>query len=73
MPGTIGNWLITAGIILVVAGILAKTGVLGWFGNLPGDIQIKRENVQFYLPITSMILVSIGLSAALALIRRFFT
>jgi hypothetical protein len=73
MPGTIGNWLITAGIILVVAGILAKTGVFGWFGNLPGDIQIKRENVQFYLPITSMILVSIGLSAALALIRRFFT
>ena len=73
MPGSIGNWLITAGIILVVAGILAKTGVFAWFGNLPGDIQIKRENVQFYLPITSMILVSVGLSAALALIRRFFT
>jgi Ca2+/Na+ antiporter len=72
MGGPIANLLIGLGILLVVVGLIAKTGLLGWFGHLPGDIQIKRENFQLYLPITSMILVSLALSALLALIRRLF-
>jgi len=70
MPGSVGNWLIVAGIVLVVVGLIAKTGALGWFGHLPGDIQIRRENVRFYFPITSMIVVSVAASLLLAVIRR---
>jgi len=72
MPGSVGSWLIVVGIVLVVIGLAAKSGILGWFGHLPGDVQIKRDNVQFYFPLTSMIIASVVLSLLLALIRRFF-
>lgn len=72
MSGSVGNWLIVAGIVLVLVGLIAKTGVLGWFGHLPGDIRIRRENVQFYFPLASMIVVSVVLSLVLAVIRRLF-
>jgi hypothetical protein len=70
--GSLGNWLMLAGLAIIVLGFLVKTGAFGWFGNLPGDIQIKRDGFRFYFPLASMILISIGLSALLALIRRFF-
>lgn len=72
MSASLGNWLIVAGIILVVIGLIAKTGIFGWFGHLPGDIHLKRDNVQVFLPITSMILVSVVLSGLLTLLRRLF-
>jgi len=44
-----------------------------WFrlGRLPGDIVIERKNNKIFLPITSMILVSIGISVGFALLRLF--
>jgi len=72
LSGTPGNWLILLGILMVIIGLLLKLGVLGWLGNLPGDIQVKRDGFRFYFPITSMILVSVVLSLLLSLIRRFF-
>jgi len=39
---------------------------------LPGDIRIEKENVRFYFPITTMILVSAVLSLILYLIRKLF-
>lgn len=53
-----GNLLIYLGIGLIVAGIAYKYGLLGWFGNLPGDIRYKGENTFVFIPITSMLLVS---------------
>ena len=38
-------------------------------GRLPGDIFIKKENFSFYLPITTCVLVSLGLT----LLLRFFS
>jgi len=70
--GSPGNWLILAGLAIIILGLLIKTGVLGWIGNLPGDIQIRRDGFRFYFPLASMILISIVLSGLLALIRRFF-
>ena len=73
MPGSIANWIIGAGIALVIIGLIAKTGVLSWFGQLPGDIRIEREGFRFYFPLMSMILISVGLSALVAVVRRFFS
>ncbi len=70
MQGSIGNWLIFLGICLLVIGIIAKTGLFSWFGNLPGDFHIKREGFQFYFPLASMIVVSVVLSGLISLIRR---
>jgi membrane protein implicated in regulation of membrane protease activity len=67
-----GSWLIVAGLALVAAGVLAKLGLLSWFGQLPGDIRFERGNSRVYFPLTSMILVSIALSLLLSVVRRFF-
>lgn len=73
MQGSITNWIIGAGIALSMIGLIAKTGALSWFGQLPGDIRIEREGFQLYFPLMSMILISVGLSALVAVVRRFFS
>ena len=65
--------IIGAGIALIIIGLIAKTGMLSWFGQLPGDIRIEREGFRFYFPLMSMILISVGLSALVAVVRRFFS
>jgi hypothetical protein len=66
----IGPWLIGLGIAVVVLGVLAWAGWLSWFGRLPGDIRVTSGNTRVYVPITSMLLVSIVLSVLAALVRR---
>jgi hypothetical protein len=39
-------------------------------GRLPGDIVVDRPGVRFFLPLTTMILVSLLLSLVLWLLRR---
>ncbi len=65
--------IIAAGLVIVVVGLIALAGGLSWFGNLPGDIRYRSGGTRVYIPITSMILVSIVLSAILALVRRFLS
>ena len=74
MPTTpnVGPFVVAAGLVIVVVGLLIWTGGLDWFGRLPGDVRIERETTRVYIPITSMLFLSLVLSAALYLIRRFF-
>jgi hypothetical protein len=67
----IGQLVVTLGVILVVIGLVAMRGWLGWFGNLPGDVRVQRENAQLYVPIVSMLLISILFSVVSYVIRRF--
>jgi hypothetical protein len=68
-PGTI---LIALGVGLILVGLLIWSGSLSWFGRLPGDIRIERESVRVYVPIVSMLVVSLVASLVLYLARRFF-
>jgi len=70
MRGSFAQALIVAGIVLVLAGVLAWTGMLSWFGRLPGDIRIERENTRIYVPLASMLVVSIVVSVIMSLLRR---
>lgn len=56
--------LIVLGLALVALGLVWQfaPGLLSWFGKLPGDIRITRGDSRVYIPITSMIIVSIILS-----------
>ena len=67
----VGPLLVGLGIALVLVGLLVWSGGLSWFGRLPGDIRIERESVRIYVPLASMLLLSIALSLLLYLIRRF--
>ena len=71
-PGSAGPLLVILGVALVLVGLLVWSGAFGWFGRLPGDIRIERDSVRIYLPLASMLLVSVGLSVLLYLVRRFF-
>jgi NAD/NADP transhydrogenase beta subunit len=70
-PPSPGPMLIALGIGLILIGLLFWSGSMSWFGRLPGDIRIERETVRIYVPIVSMLLVSVVVSLVLYLVRRF--
>jgi len=71
MSRAVGLLVIVGGVCLVGLGLLIYSGGLHWFGKLPGDIRHQGERVQIYIPIVSMLIVSLALSLILYLIRRF--
>ncbi len=66
------NALIAIGAALIAVGILAKLGLMSWFGNLPGDIRIENERTTIFAPITSMIVISVVGTVLLNLVGRWF-
>ena len=60
------------GVLLVLAGLAAWSGALSWFGRLPGDIRIEGARTRVFIPITSMVLVSLVLSAVFSLVSWWF-
>ncbi|OOC36359.1 hypothetical protein SU69_07575 [Thermosipho melanesiensis] len=62
--------LIITGIILVVMGILWMIMEKIKIFPLPGDIFIKKENLVIYIPITTMILISLVLTLLINLIFK---
>ena len=67
-----GSVVIILGLCAVVIGLLMMTGALSWFGRLPGDFQFGGERTRVYIPLASMLLVSLVLSLVLYVLRRFF-
>ena len=66
----IRRFLIVAGVVLVVAGLLWPwLGRLG-LGRLPGDFLIERKNFQIYFPLSTSIVVSIVLTILFWLFRK---
>jgi hypothetical protein len=72
MNRSLGLLIIVGGVCLILIGLLTYAGGLNWFGKLPGDIHYESERTQVYIPIVSMLLVSLALSLIFYLIRRFF-
>ena len=68
----IGLFVVVGGICLVAIGLLIYSGGFNWFGKLPGDIHYESERAGVYIPIVSMLIVSLALSLIFYLIRRFF-
>lgn len=66
-----GLLIVLLGAAAVVIGLIVMTGALSWFGRLPGDIRISSGNTRVYIPITTMIIVSVVLSVLSLVLRRF--
>ncbi len=58
--------------VVVLVGLLIMTGALSWFGRLPGDIRLGDGRTRVYIPLASMLLLSLVLSLVMYLLRRFF-
>lgn len=69
---SIGLLLMGAGVVLAVVGLVTYYGGLSWFGRLPGDIRYQSDSTRIFVPITSMILISILLTILVNLLRRLF-
>jgi len=70
--GPMAKWLIVAGIILLLVGVALQIApwLFAWFGKLPGDINVESGSVKIFIPITSMLLLSIALTLLLNLLNR---
>ena len=69
----LGRLLIIFGIGLVVVGVvLVLANKVPFIGRLPGDIVFHREGVSLFLPIATMIVVSLVLTVVLNLFFRIF-
>jgi len=70
-PQQFGKWLVAAGAIIIVIGLLVMLlGKVGLF-RLPGDLSFGGRNWRIYFPIASSILLSILLILILWLISHF--
>jgi len=65
----IGTVIVAVGVLLLLADRVPSVGNLfGWFGKLPGDISIKRDNFSFFFPLGTSLLLSVVLSLLFYLI-----
>ena len=63
----LGKFLLGLGLVMVVLGgilllVGTSAGKVSWFGRLPGDIYVERENWRFYFPLGTSLLFSVVLS-----------
>ena len=59
----VGVGIVVLGVLLVAADRVSGLGsALSWLGKLPGDLSFKRDNVSFYFPIATSLILSIVLS-----------
>ena len=72
MSAQTGKYIMLIGGLIFVAGVFIyfSHDKLHWIGRLPGDIRVEKENFRFYFPITTMIIISILLTAFFQVIRR---
>jgi hypothetical protein len=67
-----GKWLILVGGVAVLLGVLLLiSDRIPFLGKLPGDISIKRENFQLYIPITTSLVLSLLVTALFWIISRY--
>jgi len=67
----LGKWVVVAGLALIfVGGLMWLLGRIPFFGNLPGDIHIETQTVSCFIPIVSMIIISVVATIILNIIIR---
>lgn len=67
-----GLLIVTIGVITIAVGLVVMTGALNWVGRLPGDVRIDTGNTRVYIPITTMIIVSVVLTLVSLVARHLF-
>jgi hypothetical protein len=70
----VSNLLIVIGAGIVLVGVILRffPSLFSWFGNLPGDIRHETESTSVFIPITSMIVLTVVATVVLNLVARLF-
>lgn len=74
MGAGLGRFLVGIGLAIVAVGLVLWLfpRAFAWFGTLPGDIRVERDGTRIYVPITSMLLVSLALTLLVNLLAWLF-
>lgn len=69
---TTGKMIIILGIAIAIIGFAISYApwLINWFGRLPGDIRIQNEKSFVFIPIVSMLIVSVILTLIINLFFR---
>ena len=70
MSPELGRLLVVIGVVVVIVGVLAMLGVRLPFGRLPGDISIQGERGGIFIPLGTMLVVSLVLTLLVNLFLR---
>lgn len=70
MSPELGRFLVVIGVLLVVVGGLTMAGIRLPFGRLPGDIAIAGDRGGLFIPLGTMLLVSIVLTVLFNIFLR---
>ena len=70
----IGRILLILGAVILITGAVLLVGgrLFPWLGNLPGDIRYESEDFKLYIPITTMIVISVVGTIVLNILIRIF-
>jgi Protein of unknown function (DUF2905) len=67
-----GKFLVLLGVVIAGVGlILMVFGQIPLIGKLPGDIRIRKENFELFIPLTSSIVISIIISIIFWVVSLF--
>jgi hypothetical protein len=70
MSPELGRFLVVIGIVLAVIGGLAMAGIRLPFGRLPGDIAITGDRGGLFIPLGTMLVISVVLTLFFNLFLR---
>jgi Protein of unknown function (DUF2905) len=69
----VGTVIALLGVLFLLVGrVPSLSHLLSWFGRLPGDISVKRDNFSLYFPLATSIVLSIILSLLFYLLSWIF-
>jgi hypothetical protein len=69
--GEIGKWLMLSGVgLLVLGGLLWLIGRGSLLGHLPGDLHFQVGNVSCFVPLATMLLLSLLATVILNIVVR---
>lgn len=71
---SIGRVMLIVGVVVAIVGglliVFGKSPLLNNLGNLPGDVRIEGQGFSCFIPVVSMILVSIILTVVVNIVIR---
>ena len=70
MSPELGRFLVVIGVVVVIIGGLAMLGIRLPFGRLPGDISIQGERGGIFIPLGTMLVISLVLTLLANLFLR---